>query len=392
MTEFYAGVSTETDPLAGVARLSSEIIENLGDTPDLVVTFLSPHHRKSASQISAEMMQALTPKVLLGCTGEGVIGPSLELERQPAISVWAARLPGVTLVPFHLRFEEGPDGIRLIGWPKDPPRAEDHPFFIMLAEPFSTPAGELLVFLQQKYPSVPVLGGMASGARVPGENQLLFNGEVREEGVVGIAAYGGIRLESVVSQGCRPIGDRFLVTRAERNVIHELGGRPALHCLTEVFEELTEEEKEMARNGLHLGCAIDEQKEHFDRGDFLVRNLIGIDEETGSLAIGDLVDEGQTVQFHIRDAESAKEDLRLLLESRKREMGEHHPEAALLFSCNGRGRRFFGAPHADVGAIRERLGNIPVAGFFAQGEIGPIGRKNFLHGFTASVALFCRSK
>ncbi|MFQ5780177.1 MAG: FIST N-terminal domain-containing protein [Nitrospiria bacterium] len=388
--QFWSDISTETDTRLAVKKLASDATQGISNPPDLSVLFVSPHHRKAASEIATNLKKALDSKILLGCTGEGIIGTSLEMEQRPAISLWVASLPDVALIPFHLSFEENNHGVRLKGWPKQLPQVEDRPFFILLAEPFSTPTGYFLTFLQKKFPCMPVLGGMASGARIPGENLLFFNDQVVKEGVVGVMVHGAIRLETVVSQGCRPVGDRFLVTSAERNVIHELGGRRALQYVKKTYETLSEEEKRLAQQGLHLGCAVDEQKDRFARGDFLVRSLIGIDEDSGSLTIGDIIKEGQTVQFHVRDAESAKEDLRLLLEARKRELGEVRAEAALLFSCNGRGQRFFGTPHHDVGAIRERLGEIPVAGFFAQGEIGPIGRKNFLHGFTASVALFCK--
>lgn len=389
---FWSGISTESNTHLAVKLLASEALQQLGGPPDLSVVFISPHHRKASPDISASLKEMLGSKILLGCTGEGIIGTSVEIEQQPAISLWVADLPDVTLIPFHLSFEESPKGVRLKGWPKHLPQIEDQPFFIVLAEPFSTPADDLLAFVQKKFPFAPVLGGMASGARIPGENILFLDNSVLREGVVGLVVHGPIRIETVVSQGCRPIGERYVITAAERNIIHELGGRRALQHLTEAYEKLSEEEKQLARHGLHVGTAIEEQKSSFGRGDFLVRSLTGIDENRGSLTIGDMVKVGQTVQFHVRDAASAKEDLHLLLEARKRELGEVKAEAALLFSCNGRGRRFFGTPHQDAESIRERLGEIPVAGFFAQGEIGPIGRKNFLHGFTASIGLFCKPK
>jgi small ligand-binding sensory domain FIST len=193
-----------------------------------------------------------------------------------------------------------------------------------------------------------------------------------------------------VSQGCRPIGERFLITKAEGNILYELGGRPAFTCLQEMYAALPSEEQEMARRGLHLGVTINEAKTQFDRGDFLVRGLMGVDQAEGSLAIGDIVKEGQTVQFHLRDRETASEDFNCLLDAQRRQMGDLRPEGALLFSCNGRGRRLFGRPHHDVTAVRAHLGDVPVSGFFAQGEIGPVGGENFLHGFTASVAIFYR--
>lgn len=386
---FWSGISTETASHIAVEKLASDAKQASESPPDLCVFFISPHHRKAAAEIATHLKNTLNPKVLMGCTGGGIIGSSLEVEQGPAISLWVASLPDVTLLPFHLSFEENTQGVQVKGWPDPPPLDENPPFFIILAEPFTTPADTLLSFFQEKYPFAPILGGMASGARNPGENHLFFNDQVVQEGCIGVMAYGAIHLETVVSQGCRPVGDRFMVTASERNVIHELGGRPALEAVKETYGGLSEQEKRLAQQGLHVGVAVDEQLSHFGRGDFLIRSLIGIDQDSGSLTCGDLIKEGQTIQLQVRDGESAREDLRLLLETRKRELGEARVEAALLFSCNGRGQGLFGSPHHDVSAIRECLGNIPVAGFFAGGEIGPIGRRNFLHGFTASIALFC---
>jgi len=298
-------------------------------------------------------------------------------------------LPGVTLTPFHVSFRHSGDGVEVAGWPDHLP-PDPTPAFVLLAEPFSTPGTEFLAFLEDRCPGAPAVGGMASGGRAPGENRLLLDGTVFDEGVVGVALAGDVRVVTVVSQGCRPIGERFLITKAEGNILYELGGRPAFTCLQEMYAALPSEEQEMARRGLHLGVTINEAKTQFDRGDFLVRGLMGVDQAEGSLAIGDIVKEGQTVQFHLRDRETASEDFNCLLDAQKRQMGDLRPEGALLFSCNGRGRRLFGRPHHDVTAVRAHLGDVPVSGFFAQGEIGPVGGENFLHGFTASVAIFYR--
>ncbi len=204
---------------------------------------------------------------------------------------------------------------------------------------------------------------------------------------MGIRLSGAVDIRPIISQGCRLIGDRFIVTKAEHNLIHELGGTPALERLQAVFESLTEEDRRRAQRALHLGIVIDEHRNRFERGDFLIRNLLGADQTTGAVAIGDVVQEGQTVQFHLRDAESASEDLHSLL-SADRAGFRHPPLGALMFSCCGRGRGLFGRPNHDAAAVTKQLGRIPIAGFFAQGEIGPIGHRNFLHGYTASMALF----
>jgi small ligand-binding sensory domain FIST len=258
---------------------------------------------------------------------------------------------------------------------------------LVLAEPYSFPADVLLSRLNEDRPRFRVLGGMASGGWGPGQNKLLFGGRALDRGAVCVMVDGSTRVRSVVSQGCRPIGRPLVVTKADRNVILELGGRPALGQLQEVFGGLSESEQRLVRQGLHVGQVINEYQDQFGRGDFLIRNVTGADPQSGAIGIGDYVRVGQTVQFHIRDAASADEDLHALLEAARAES----PAAclgALVFTCNGRGTRLFDGPDHDARAIAAHWPQLPVAGFFAQGEIGPIAGRNFLHGFTASVALF----
>jgi small ligand-binding sensory domain FIST len=243
--------------------------------------------------------------------------------------------------------------------------------------------------MAERYPNAQAVGGLAGGGRGPGDNRLLKNGEVFDGGVVGVQLSGPIAIRTVISQGCCPIGERYVVTRAEQNMVFELGGKPALTRLQEVFESLEGTRRRDAHRALHIGIAIDEHRSRFERGDFLVRNLVGADQQAGAIAIGDLVQEGQTVQFQLRDAKSASDDLHVLLAA-DRSKHRNPPLGALLFSCCGRGEGLFGQPHHDSRVVQERIGPIPVAGFFAQGEIGPVGGKNFLHGYTASVALFSR--
>jgi small ligand-binding sensory domain FIST len=291
----------------------------------------------------------------------------------------------------RLNFTATPEGGAFTGWPNDLPAAwPSGAALLLLAEPFSFPADVLLSQLNETQKGVPVIGGMASGGFAPGENRLLLGSDEIETGAVAVLVHGGVSITSVVSQGCRPIGQPFVVTKAERNVIKELGGKPALLQLQELFDKLSEEDQRLARHGLHVGQVTDEYRDSFGRGDFLVRNVQGADPESGAIAIGDWVRVGQTVQFHVRDAQTADEDLVELL-SRAQHPNTLPFAGALLFTCNGRGTRLFDTPHHDAAAIAHHWPNIPTAGFFAQGEIGPIAGKNFVHGFTASAALFARS-
>lgn len=383
--QFASAVSREINATDAVRTLIEQIERVPGmSSPDLACLFFSAHYADDAQKLSAQLLDRLFPGTLLGCTGEGIITGPEEIESAPAVTLWAAKLPGASLTPWRL--SPTPDESGIVQWP-DLKEAPDPSTLLLLADPFSAPMDEVLNRMSDHYPGTIAVGGMVGGGQGEGENRLLLNESVHEGGLVGVALSGQVSIRAVVSQGCRPIGERYVVTKADRNMIHELGGIPALDQLRAMFESLSSHDRNLAQNALHVGIVMDEQRNRFERGDFLVRNLIGADRESGSLAIGDLLTEGQTVQFHVRDAQSASEDLHLLLAA-DRSRYVQPPLGALMFSCCGRGRGLFGRPHHDVTVLRERVGNIPVAGFFAQGEIGPVGGTNFLHGYTASVALF----
>ena len=385
LLQFATAVSRKTDTEAATRDLADAILMQVGTAPiDLAFVFFSSHHAAKTSMISAMLQKDLRAKVCLGCSGEGVIAGAEEIEAAAAMTIWVACLPGVTVIPLQLSVSQLQDQIRMPGWPEPGLEAST---FLLLADPFSTPMQEVLSLMTDRYPQGKVVGGLAGGGRDAGENRLLLNDQVFDGGVVGVQLTGPIAVRTVTSQGCRPIGERFVVTRAEGNLIHELGGVSALKRLQDVFESLGGAQRRDAHRALHLGIVIDEHKSHFERGDFLVRNLIGADQQAGAVAIGDVVQEGQTVQFHLRDAKSASDDLHFLLAA-DRAKHQNPPLGALLFSCCGRGEGLFGQPHHDSGVVQERLGSLPTAGFFAQGEIGQVGGRNFLHGYTASVVIF----
>jgi small ligand-binding sensory domain FIST len=383
-----AALSTREDAAGALREAAATASESLGGRPDLALLFLSPHHAPQAEQIAAQAGDLLGTATVLGCTGESIVGTSREIEEEPALSLWLARWPGVQLSPMHLAFERTPDGGALRGWPDH--LVQEWPagsFLICLADPFTFPADFLLERMNEDRPGVSVVGGMASGAARPGDNRLILGKQVFSEGAVALHVAGPVRLRTVVSQGCRPIGRSFVVTKAERNVIFELGGRPALVQLREIFAELPTREQQLVQQALHVGRVVSEYQDRFEQGDFLVRNVVGIDSTSGAIAIGDYIRAGQTVQFHIRDEEAADAELKQLL-AKARAASDAPPAGGLLFTCNGRGTRMFSQPHHDAAVIVQACGPLPLAGFFAQGEIGPIGRQNFVHGFTASLALF----
>ena len=382
-----AALSTREDTRSALAEACEAAREQLGGQADLAMLFCSQHHAAAAEQLADQACELLGTDNLLGSTGEAIVGMGREIEHEPALAVWLAHWPGVQSSLFHLQFERTREGGVIQGWP-DELAGEWSPgtFLLFLGEPYSFPADLLLDRLNEDRPGVSVIGGMASGASEPGHHRLFCGRKTVAEGAVAALVSGNVRLRPVVSQGCRPIGKHFVVTKAERNVIYELGGTPALIQLKEIFDSLPTREQLLVQKALHVGRVVSEYQERFEQGDFLVRNVVGIDPSAGAIAIGDYIRTGQTVQFHVRDQEAADAELaQLLATARKVSPG---PAGALLFTCNGRGTRMFSQPHHDAQAIAKALGETPVAGFFAQGEIGPIGRQNFMHGFTASIAIF----
>ena len=383
--QFASALSRNTDTEAATRDVADAVRQQIGQHPvDLAFVFFSAHHSAQATVISTMLKEALHAEVCVGCSGEGVIGGAEELETAPALTLWVARLPQVRVIPLRLSFSDVQDQIQIADWPESTVADST---FILVADPFTTPVQDVLSLMAERYPRAKAIGGLAGGGHGAGANRLLLNNDVFDDGLVGVQLIGPVSVRTVISQGCRPIGDRFVVTKAEQNLIYELGGEPALQRLQDVFESLENTHRRDAHLALHLGIVIDEHRNQFERGDFLVRNLIGADQQTGAIAIGDVLQEGQTVQFQLRDGVSASEDLQILL-AKARTVHRTPPLGALLFSCCGRGQGLFGRPHHDSGVVHERFGHIPVAGFFAQGEIGPVGGRNFLHGYTASVALF----
>jgi len=385
--EFHSAITTQRD----LDRIIGELSESLGsERPDFATIFVSPHHEDQYDALLEKVLDTVRPRNLIGCTGESIIGPNHEIENSPAIAVWTAKFDGVQVFPFLVdlddvnQFDTADQWRDRIGIDED--AAAD---FIILPEPFSFgPALEhSLGVLDQLYPGSKVVGGLASGGTQPGQNRIFMNDQVLRQGMVGVSLVGPVELDTVVSQGCRPIGEPFVVTKAESNVIQELRGMPAMHVLKAVFEAADKDEKKLIQQGgLHIGSVVDETKGEFGPGDFLIRNLMGVVEET-SIAVAALIRPGQTIQFHLRDAASADADMCNLMEKRMEKLPTQ-PKGALLFSCNGRGQNFFPGPHHDISVVNDFTTDCAVAGFFAMGEIGPVGNKTFIHGFTSSLVLF----
>lgn len=394
---FVSAATTQTDIesalqdlLAQVRQQTQERFEGQPQTgwADLLLVFLSPHYTHTGRKLIEALRADLKPGALLGCSAEGVIAREQEIEDQAAISIVAAHLPNVSVSPFIIQAPDT-DWHPLLFNQEEFQRVVDAPqdtrLFILLGDPFSTPMDDVLEALNSAFPGIPAVGGMASGALRPYGNILCVNDRIVQEGLVGVALAGELEVDVVVSQGCRPIWRPFRVVTAHRNVIFNLEGRPPLAWIEDLIPELPEEDRTLLENGLYIGRAIKPGQDLLGRGDFLIRGVIGADQQNGAIAIGDSVMEGEVVQFHLRDAFAAQEDLEMMLIP---QAFRQPASGALLFTCNGRGRRLYDFPNGDIAIIAPSLGSPHLAGFFCAGEIGPIGSTNFLHGQTASLALF----
>jgi small ligand-binding sensory domain FIST len=410
-----AGLSTHPDALDALDQACTQVMLGLSGPPiALAMVFLSKHHVHEAEPISRHARIALNTQHVIGCSAESVIGGTFELEGSPGISILAIAGRGVRVHPFSsdevpLNLEEqsaeavNQAAERLLG-PKETLRGA-----VMLADPFTTPVIKLFPNLNRLLDGRAVVGGMASAASDPGSNVMLAasGDSVRPSGLVGVALHGNIQIDTVVSQGCAPIGPNLVITKCKKNLVFEVGGKPVFAAIREIVEALDDSQREQIKQGLFVGRVIDEYKHQFGRGDYLIRGIMGADERSGSIAVGDLMRVGQTIRLHIRDGQTARQDLEMLMDAQQL----HGPPAGcLLVSCNGRGQRLFGRPNVDAstvtrafaplepGETRAKIGHaidtqpgpVPLAGFFGAGEFGPIGRSNFLHGHTA-VATLLRS-
>lgn len=365
----------------------SDLANSVADkTFDLAILFMAGYSPEAIDSRLPQLSRDLGATTTLGVTAETVLSGEDEWEDRPALVLWTARVPSWKLTPLHLKLERHGGEAAIVGWPEALDQSWPESWtMIALGEPFEFPMDALLARLNEDRPRGSVIGGMASSGFQPGQARLLFEDRVLREGAVAVmidAPQGD--LLPVVSQGCRPIGQPMIVTRAERNTLLELGGQPALIQLKKVFDQLPTREQRMVQSGLHVGIAMSEYKDSFGYGDFLIRNVHGIDDASGAIVIGDYVRVGQTVQFHVRDHESAHVELEQMLTNAT---GGNPYESALLFTCNGRGTRMFPQPGHDASLVAKSVNNGPVAGFFAAGEIGPVAGRNFLHGFTASTLL-----
>ncbi len=379
-----AGISAGLDPLAAATQAGQQAAAELrGRDADLALVFASGAHLADPEAMLEGIHRTLAPAALVGCGAGGVLGSGRELESGTGVAVWAAALGEGEARAFHARVTGEPEEATLEGLP---PLAGDGAL-IMLSDPYSFPTDAVLEGIAREAPGIPVLGGLSSARTPEGTAALFLDREVIEDGAVGVSL-NGVEMLPCVSQGAAPLGREVTITAAEGNVIHELAGRPAIETIEQVIGELPLPERALVAAGLLIGIVIDAGQPEYEQGDFLVRGVLGADPDTGAVAVGTTVETGQVVRLHARDARSADQDLRRELRLRSQAIGGRPAAGALMFSCNGRGQSMFGACDHDAAMLEDELGGAPAAGFFAAGEIGPVGGRSFLHGFTATVAVF----
>jgi small ligand-binding sensory domain FIST len=360
-----------------------------GAIPDLVVAFISPHFIEEYDQVPHVVLDDLKARNFMGCSASGLIGGGIELEQKPAVAIVAAVMPDVSIHTFHMVNPDLPDQDaspdkwqQLVGVTPD-----QQPHFILLPDPFSFRIDSLVQGLDYAFPTATKIGGLVSGARRPNQNALFIQDKLYRNGAVAAAIHGNVQVDTIVAQGCKPIGKPLRVTKAERQILFELDGKKAVNALHDVVENLSESEQDLAKQSLFIGIAMNEFQMSHKAGDFLVRNILGIEPNLGALVVSENLREEQTVQFHVRDAASSADDLRQLLKQHRDEQ-DKDAQGALLFSCLGRGEHLYGMANHDSDCFREYLGHVPLGGFFCNGEIGPVAGTTFLHGYTSSFGIF----
>jgi small ligand-binding sensory domain FIST len=378
---------------SALQKWAEQLRADLKGKPSLGLVFMTPRFFAQSKQALEIIRVHAQVPLLAGCSSQALITGSEEIEEGGGISLALFHLPGAQLAAFHFTQENVDECSGPAYWHHETDiEAGQTNGWLAFGDPFNLDCDSWLRLWNEAYAPLPVLGGLASGEFSARSTQVYLNGDVYEEGVVVISIGGDVALEAVISQGCTPIGDTWTITKADQNFIYEIGNRPAYTVLSETFSMLPPEEQKKTQGNLFVGLVINEYLDEFRQGDFLIRNLIGADPNSGVVAVGAFPRTGQTMQFQRRDAAAANEDMLAMLNHAHEHLKERQIFGGCLCSCNGRGSQLFGYPNHDAGMIQRRLGPLPLAGFFCNGEIGPVGDKNFLHGYTASLALFVKKE
>lgn len=388
---FSAAVSSTTELDRAIAETAETALSRLGgERPDIAIVFVSEHHRASFDALPRKLADAIGTPVIVGCSAAAVIGDGRELEERAGFALTLGRLPDVEIRPFHIAPEKVPPrDARASDWEATlGVAAHEARALILLPDPFTFEPEPVLTQLDAAYPATPKIGGLASGGRGPGAHALFTPRGTHHEGLAGFALTGSVAVDTVVAQGCRPIDDPMFVTRCKGHLLFEVNGRPVIEVLAAIFGRLGARDQELFRSALHLGLAMREAQVDYRPGDFLIRNVLGVDERQKALIVGAFLHETQIVQFHVRDAEASRADLEATLMRHRASTPSESPAGALLFSCLGRGMSLYGLPDHDTDIFRRHMGTVPLGGFFCNGEIGPVGGFTFLHGYTSAFGLF----
>ena len=387
--KWYSSVSEKRTIQEAFKECTLNINRGTNDEVNLVLAFVGSDFADSYFLLPDMVADEFPGAVFIGCSGNGVIGNAKEIEHRPGFSLSAAILPDVVIQSFHVKDEDLPDGDDsphkwedLIGV-----KATEKPNFIILADPFSMRGQNLVNGLDYAFPGSTVIGGIASGGHQPEENTLFLNQKHVAKGIVGVALHGNVRIDTIVAQGCRPVGDLMRITKCDRNIVEELDGQKPFVILGEIYSKLSEPDRKLFQNSLFLGVVMDHFEDDPAIGDFLIRNVLGADQEKGVISIGEMLQEGQIVQFHLRDSQTASENLREMLQSYDYDPSEDEGAGALLFSCLGRGSYLYGKADHDTDLFVEQVGDLPLTGFFCNGEIGPVGESTYIHGYTSAFGI-----
>ena len=384
-------LSTQNNIEACVSESVEAIISQMdGKSVDLTIIFVSPQFKDKYEEIPQLIRDRISSGHFLGCSGGGIVGGGKEAEQQAAFSMTCANLPDVEIKGIHTDTMKLPDQDTAPSVWREwlGVNVEKNPSFIFLADPFSFQGEDFLAGVDFAYPSSSKVGGLASGAQAQGGNALYLNDKIYNNGLIGLALSGNIGMDTIVAQGCRPIGEPVKVSKCDGTLLTEMDGQPPLELLQSIYEGLDENDKGLVQTSLFLGIEMDPLKDNPQQGDFLIRNIMGVEREVGGIQVGTILREGQLVQFHLRDKAMSAEDLKLMLTRYKANKNFKNTSGALLFSCLGRGQYLYEKPNHDSDMFRDHIGDIPLGGFFCNGEIGPVGKTTFLHGYTSSFGIF----
>ena len=386
-----SAVDTDTSLPAAIERAAEKLFNDLGkQDPDLLFVFVSSQHAARFEAVSELLRREFEGTYLFGCCASAVIGAGQEIEDRAAISLTGAILPGVRMRGTHLDAAQVPpvyaerhvweDAMHLT--------ANQQPSFLILTDPFSFETETFVKGLDRVFPGSVKIGGLASGAKQVGSTALYLGDRVYHSGAITLSLTGDIQVDAIVTQGCRPIGEPMFVTAAHENLIREIDGHAARDVLSDLFEKLPPADRDLFSQSLFLGLAIRADATEYAPGDFLIRNILGMDPQSGALWVNAEIPPRSVVQFHFRDAAAAALDLERAL-TEYRESPLFVPSGgALLFSCNGRGADLYGQPDHDSNAFRRLVADVPLGGFFCNGEVGPVQDSTFLHGHTSAFAVF----